>query len=66
MPLITRAVSPTWSTLFFLIAILSFAGARPVVALEEVIVSYAGPTVTFLPARGGTSAWVSARAEPRH
>ncbi len=50
MPLITRAVSPTWPTLFFLIAILSFAGARPAVALEEVIVSYAGPTVTFLPA----------------
>ena len=50
MPLITRAVGPTWSTLFFLIAIVSFTGARPAVALEEVIVSYAGPTVTFLPA----------------
>ena len=41
MQLITRAVSPTWPTLFFLIAFLSFAGVRPVVALEEVIVSYA-------------------------
>lgn len=50
MQLITRAVSPTWPTLFFLTAILSFAGARPAAALEEVIVSYAGPTVTFLPA----------------
>ena len=50
MQLITRAVSPTWPTLFFLFAFLSFACPRPVVALEEVIVSYAGPTVTFLPA----------------
>src|SRR6266850_3889053 len=50
MQLIRRAVSPTWPTMFFLGAFLSLACPRPAVALEEVIVSYAGPTVTFLPA----------------
>jgi ABC-type nitrate/sulfonate/bicarbonate transport system substrate-binding protein len=50
MQLILRAVSPTWPTMFFLGAFLSFACPRPVVALEEVIVSFAGPSVTFLPA----------------
>jgi NitT/TauT family transport system substrate-binding protein len=50
MQLIRRAVSSIWPTLFFLIPFLSFACPRPAVALEEVIVSYAGPTVTFLPA----------------
>jgi NitT/TauT family transport system substrate-binding protein len=43
---IRRVISPIW----FLVAFLSFACPRPVAALEEVIVSYAGPTVTFLPA----------------
>jgi len=50
MQLIRRAVSSIWPTLFFLIPFLLFACPRPVAALEEVIVSYAGPTVTFLPA----------------
>ena len=36
--------------LFLLVALLSLISPRPAVALEEVIVSYAGPTVTFLPA----------------
>ena len=66
MPLITRAVSPTWPTLFFWFAFLSFACPRPVVALEEVIVSYAGPTVTFLPAEVARQRGFHARAEPRH
>jgi NitT/TauT family transport system substrate-binding protein len=35
---------------FVFFALLSLACPRPAVALEEVIVSYAGPTVTFLPA----------------
>jgi ABC-type nitrate/sulfonate/bicarbonate transport system substrate-binding protein len=50
MQLIQRAVSPIWSALFFLVALLSFGCPRLALALEEVIVSYAGPTVTFLPA----------------
>ena len=50
MQLITRALGSTWPTLFFLIVFLSFACPHSAVALEEVIVSYAGPTVTFLPA----------------
>jgi NitT/TauT family transport system substrate-binding protein len=40
---------PPIQRLFFLIALL-FACPRPAAALDEVIVSYAGPTVTFLPA----------------
>ena len=39
-----------WVTLFFLVVISLAANARPAAALEDVIVSYAGPTVTFLPA----------------
>jgi ABC-type nitrate/sulfonate/bicarbonate transport system substrate-binding protein len=50
MQLIRRAVSPIRPPLFFLLALLSFACPGPALALEEVIVSYAGPTVTFLPA----------------
>ena len=41
---------PIWLTLFSLVVIPLAANARPATALEEVIVSYAGPTVTFLPA----------------
>jgi ABC-type nitrate/sulfonate/bicarbonate transport system substrate-binding protein len=47
---IRRAVSPIWPTFFFLVALLSFARPLPAVALEEIIVSYAGPSITFLPA----------------
>ena len=47
---IRTTVHRAWGTRFFLVAFLSFACPRPAVALEEVIVSYAGPTVTFLPA----------------
>ena len=47
---IRTTVHRAWGTPFFLVALLSLACPRPVVALEEVIVSYAGPTVTFLPA----------------
>jgi len=47
---ITIAVHRTWGTLFFLVALLSLACPRPAVALEEMLVSYAGPSVTFLPA----------------
>src|SRR6266536_361695 len=50
MKTINRAVHRAWLTLFLLVAFLSFACPRPAAALEEVIVSYAGPTVTFLPA----------------
>ena len=35
---------------FFWSLLVTLACPRPAVALEEVIVSYAGPTVTFLPA----------------
>jgi NitT/TauT family transport system substrate-binding protein len=35
---------------FFLVVFLSLADPRSVAALEDVMVSYAGPTVTFLPA----------------
>ena len=47
---IRTTVHRGWGTPFFLVAFLSLACPRPAVALEEVIVSYAGPTVTFLPA----------------
>jgi ABC-type nitrate/sulfonate/bicarbonate transport system substrate-binding protein len=50
MQLIRRAVGPIWPALFLLIVLLSFVCPSLAVALEEVIVSYAGPTVTFLPA----------------
>jgi ABC-type nitrate/sulfonate/bicarbonate transport system substrate-binding protein len=47
---IKRTVHRAWPTLLLLIAFLSFAYPRPVAALEEVIISYAGPSITFLPA----------------
>jgi ABC-type nitrate/sulfonate/bicarbonate transport system substrate-binding protein len=50
MQLIRRVVRPICSALFFLVALPSLADPSPAMALEEVIVSYAGPTVTFLPA----------------
>jgi ABC-type nitrate/sulfonate/bicarbonate transport system substrate-binding protein len=50
MQLIRKAVNRIWPALFLLANLLSFAYPNPAVALEEVIVSYAGPTVTFLPA----------------
>src|SRR5262245_64665158 len=50
MKRIDKAVYGAFWTPFLLGALLSFACPQPAVALEEVIVSYAGPTVTFLPA----------------
>lgn len=45
-----RAHVRTVATLFCLQAALSLSRIQPALALEEIIVSYAGPTVTFLPA----------------
>ena len=45
-----RELVRTVATLFWLPAAVSLAHVQPALALEEVIVSYAGPTVTFLPA----------------
>jgi len=50
MQLITKIVRPIWPVLFFLLAIFFLVNPRAAIALEEIIVSYAGPTVTFLPA----------------
>ena len=50
MKSIRRPVHRASSASFFLTALLSCACPSLAVALEEVIVSYAGPTVTFLPA----------------
>jgi ABC-type nitrate/sulfonate/bicarbonate transport system substrate-binding protein len=40
----------TWGIPFFLVVFLSLADPRPAAALEEIIISYAGPSITFLPA----------------
>jgi NitT/TauT family transport system substrate-binding protein len=45
-----RAQVRTVATLFCLQAAVSLLRVQPALALEEIIVSYAGPTVTFLPA----------------
>src|SRR4029453_16818898 len=45
-----RAQVRTFATLFCLQAAVSLLRVQPASALEEIIVSYAGPTVTFLPA----------------
>jgi len=45
-----RAQVRTVATLFCLQAAVSLLRVQPASALEEIIVSYAGPTVTFLPA----------------
>src|SRR5215472_7379295 len=50
MKFIRIAVHRAWRALFLLGAFLFLACPQPAMALEEVIVSYAGPTVTFLPA----------------
>jgi ABC-type nitrate/sulfonate/bicarbonate transport system substrate-binding protein len=50
MQLIRRAVGPIFPALFLLVTLFSYVYPRLAVALEEVIVSYAGPSVTFLPA----------------
>src|SRR5438874_12820297 len=47
---IGRALIRSIATLFCLQAALSLLSSQPVLALEEIIASYAGPTVTFLPA----------------
>jgi ABC-type nitrate/sulfonate/bicarbonate transport system substrate-binding protein len=45
-----RAFIRTVATLFCLLVDVSLLRVQPALALEEIIVSYAGPTVTFLPA----------------
>ena len=45
-----RALVRTFATLICLQAAVSLLRVQPALALEEIIVSYAGPTVTFLPA----------------
>ena len=45
-----KIISTKPATLFCLVAVILFAGVSSADALDEVIVSYAGPTVTFLPA----------------
>jgi NitT/TauT family transport system substrate-binding protein len=47
---IRRALIRSIATLFCLQAALSLLSSQPALALEEIIVSYAGPTITFLPA----------------
>src|SRR5207247_1201685 len=47
---IRRALIRSSATLFCLQAALSLLSSQPALALEEIIASYAGPTVTFLPA----------------
>ncbi|HEV8722985.1 MAG TPA: ABC transporter substrate-binding protein [Candidatus Binatia bacterium] len=47
---VMRALVRTVATLFCLQAAISLLWTQAAMALEEVIVSYAGPTVTFLPA----------------
>jgi NitT/TauT family transport system substrate-binding protein len=47
---IRRPLIQTVATLFCLQAALLLLRSRPALALEDIIVSYAGPTVTFLPA----------------
>lgn len=50
MTLSRRAIHRSCGAPFFLGLILLLACPRPAVALEEIIVSYAGPSITFLPA----------------
>ena len=50
MPSTTRVKHRTIAALFCLQAALLLLCLQPALALEEIIVSYAGPTVTFLPA----------------
>ena len=45
-----HAIVRTVATFFCLQAAVSLSRVQPALALEEIIVSYAGPTVTFLPA----------------
>jgi NitT/TauT family transport system substrate-binding protein len=47
---IRRALIRSIATLFCLQAALSLLSSQPALALEEIIASYAGPTITFLPA----------------
>lgn len=47
---IRRPLGQTVATLFCLQAVLLLLRTRPALALDDIIVSYAGPTVTFLPA----------------
>ena len=47
---VRRALVRTVATLFCLQVVVSLLRVQPALALEELIVSYAGPTVTFLPA----------------
>ena len=52
--------------LFVLLMIVSHIGrAPPAMALEDLLISYAGPSITFSPRRGGASTGFLSRAEPR-
>ena len=50
--------------LFTVQAMCWLAAAQPALALEEILISYAGPSITFLPAEVGASGLFS-RAQPR-
>ncbi|HXF75842.1 MAG TPA: ABC transporter substrate-binding protein, partial [Methylomirabilota bacterium] len=43
-------LSRRWATLFCLLAVALMSAGKPAWALEEILISYAGPSVTFLPA----------------
>ena len=50
MPGSARAFRRTVAMLYGLQALCLLAAAQPAVALEEILISYAGPSITFLPA----------------
>ena len=45
-----RTFRPLFAMLFSLLAICWLVAAQPALALDEVLISYAGPSITFLPA----------------
>ena len=47
---IRRSLGGILAKIFFLQLVLVFSPVQPALSLEEIMVSYAGPTVTFLPA----------------
>jgi ABC-type nitrate/sulfonate/bicarbonate transport system substrate-binding protein len=47
---IRRTLGGTLAKTFFLQIVLVFSSPHPALSLDEILVSYAGPTVTFLPA----------------
>jgi ABC-type nitrate/sulfonate/bicarbonate transport system substrate-binding protein len=53
MKFVRIAAHRAWCTVFVLGVLLSLTCPYPSLALEEILVSYAGPSVTFLPAEVG-------------